>query len=150
MVREPRHLREVTHGGFRHIRLPVCICSERSRRAEGKTGFDIWKFLRVEREPFLCALDQVQKGHGNAAKQEHRDCVFRPPHFPMFINAGQPIYELFDRAQQRIKEGLLAIEHPRHEDTYGLGEEQNHQQIKENLKPTISRHSQNCSAFRSA
>jgi hypothetical protein len=41
-------------------------------------------------------------------------------------------------------------EDPRNENTKRFGDEEYHQEEKENLKPTIARHAQNSSAFNKA
>ena len=88
MIGQARHLREITHRGLAAVGLPVRIGCERGRRAEGQGRVHIAEFLRIERQPFLRPLDEVENSHGYAAEQKHGHRIFRPAHLAGFIDAG--------------------------------------------------------------
>src|SRR6266850_234412 len=100
VIGQTRHLREIAHRGFTDVSLPVCIRGERCCGAKRQCGVHVWKFLRVERKPLLRTLDQVQKRHGDAAKQKHGDGILRPAHLMPFVYTGQAVYHSFHGPQQ--------------------------------------------------
>jgi hypothetical protein len=96
LVRQARHLREIAHGGFRRIRLPVCICREGGRGIPGQIRSDVGEILRIQGQPVLEPLDQVKQDHGDGAEEQHGDAVLAPVHFLAFIHAGYAIDDLLD------------------------------------------------------
>jgi hypothetical protein len=57
-----------------------------------------------------------------------------------FIHARKPVEYALHRPHYRIEPGSLTAEHPRHEPAQGFGDQQHHQQQKENLQPSVRRH----------
>ena len=60
VICEPRHLGEIAHRGFARVILPICIRGERGGGVEGQVLRNRAKLLRIQRQPLLHALDQVQ------------------------------------------------------------------------------------------
>ena len=150
MIRQPRHLREVTHRHFRHVRLPVGVRRERRRRIERQVCRHRGQLLRIPRHPLLHAFHRVQQRHGNAAEKQHRNCVFRPTHFPPFVHAGHLIEQSLQGTQQGIQKCFLARKYARHEDAQRLRHRKRHQQKQKYLQPPIRRHGQNLSGHNNA
>ncbi len=119
VIGQARHLGEIAHRALTAVSLPIRVCCKGSCGPEGQGWINIGKFLWIKREPFLCALDDVEKRHGNTAEQKHGYSVFRPAHLALLVDAGQPIHQPFDGAEDRIEKRLFAVEHSRHEHTQG-------------------------------
>ena len=107
---------------------------------QARSGRDVGEFLRIEAQPVLRALDQIQQEHGYAAEQEHRGAVFGPMHFVVFAHAAEPVDQAFDGPQSEIEEGLVSLEDARHENAERLGDRKDHQQEEKNLEPTVGGH----------
>ena len=58
--RQPGHLHEVAHRGFRHVGLPVRVGDEADRGVEGEALLDAGLALRVERQIPLQPLQRVK------------------------------------------------------------------------------------------
>jgi len=91
VIGQPSHLREIAHGRFWNVRLPVGVGGERDGRVPGQVRPYIREFLWIKRQPLLCALNQIKQDEGNSAKQQHRRPIFGPAHLLRFINAAQPV-----------------------------------------------------------
>ncbi len=59
VIRQTRHLGEITHGGLWRVCLPVGIGGERDRGVERQGRRDAGQMLRIPRQPCLCAFDHV-------------------------------------------------------------------------------------------
>ena len=127
MIRETSHLGEITHGRFAAVSLPVGIGCKGCCGAKCQPGFQIRKFLRIEREELLHAFDYIQKSHGHAAEEQHCDGVFCPTHLMFFVDACEAIDEFFDWAQHPVQKSLLAIKHPSQKHAQRLSNQKNHQ-----------------------
>ena len=150
VVGEPGHLRQIAHGGFAGIVLPVGVGGERRRRVERQRLRDRRKLLRIQRQKSLYPLHQVQQQHRHHAEQQHGEGVLRPAHLVIFIDAGQAIEQALDRPQHRVHERPLAVEHPGHEDAHGLGDQENQREKNRDLQPSIDTSCQNFSGRSSA
>ena len=59
MEGQPHHLREIGHGGFAAVALPVGVGGEADRRVEGQIGAQRAESLRVERQQVLQPQDDI-------------------------------------------------------------------------------------------
>jgi hypothetical protein len=133
------------HRCFRDVGLPIRVGGEGSSCVEFQVRRDRWKFLQIERQIILDALDQVCERRGDSAEDQHRPGVFLPIHFSRFINARWPVQQLFDQTQNRIEECFLPVKHSRHERADQLRDRQQHEQEETDLQPSIICRGQNFS-----
>ena len=124
VVGKSGHLGEVAHRRFAGVGLPVGVGSERSCGVEGQwSGAIAPNFCGLNGKMSLNTLNQVQHQHRNNAEQQHRNRVFRPPHFVIFVDAGHPVEQALDGPKDGIQKRALAAEHTRHEDAQRLGDQ---------------------------
>ena len=105
-----------------------------------KFSASVRKFLRIESENVLRALDQIEKEHRDAAEEQHRGAVLGPVHFAVFVDAAEFVEEAFDWAEGEVEERFFAIEDARHERAERFCDRENDGEEKEDLKPTVGRH----------
>ena len=98
VIREAGHLREIAHGRFAAVRLPVRVGRERDGGVERQSRGDRPEPLRIERQHLLQPLHRVQHQHRHDAEQEQRDGVLGPAHLARLVDAGQAVEQPFERA----------------------------------------------------
>ena len=145
VVGETRHLRQVGHRRFRHVGLPVGVGRKGCGGVEGQVGRHGGELLRIQREIILQPLQEIQHRHRDAAEHQHRAGIFGPAHLFGFINAGQPVHQLFNGSQDGVEDSFFAVEYARHERAQRFREREHHQQEEENLEPSVVCHGQNFS-----
>ena len=91
LYREPRHLRQVTHGRLAGIRLPVGVGNEADRGIERRVRAQPRQVLWVKRQRILQPLQGVDQNRAQCVKNEKRDRVLRPAHFTARIDAAQSV-----------------------------------------------------------
>jgi len=140
VVRQTGHLRQIAHGGFRRVGLPICVGGERDVSVPSKIRGHIRKFLRIPGQPLLEPLGQIEQNQGNAAEHQHRRAVFRPAHLLVFIHPAKPVHEALDWTQDRVKKGLLPFKNASQKNPNWFCDKKNHQHIKTDWDPAIRGH----------
>ena len=70
---EPEHLREVAHRRLAAVALPVRVRGEADGGVERRVGADRAEALRIQRQPLLQALQQVDDEQAGDVEDQHRD-----------------------------------------------------------------------------
>ncbi len=108
--RQPSHLHQIAHRGFRHVGLPVGVGDEADRGVEGEALLDPGLALRIERQIPLQPLQRVERHEADDAEQQHRHCIGQPVLLLVLVDAAAPIDRALDRPQHRPQECPLAGE----------------------------------------
>ncbi len=75
------HLRQVAHRRFAAVTLPIGVRGKTNGGVERRVGRDIREFLRIQRQPFLRALQAIHDDKAQKVEQQHRAGVHLPIHF---------------------------------------------------------------------
>src|SRR6201993_172943 len=96
---ETDHLREIGHGRFPGITLPVRVRGKANCRVECEVISDRLKRFRIliERQETLQTQDSVSKQDRDHSENQQRDSILKPGLFLVRIDAQEPISELFYR-----------------------------------------------------
>ena len=73
-----QHLRQVAHGGFATVALPVGVGREADCRVERRVGRVRRETLRVQRQAVLQSQDQIHERKAEDIEQHGRDGVALP------------------------------------------------------------------------
>ena len=138
--REPCHLDEVAHRGFRHIRLPVRVSDEAHRGVERQHLVHPGLPLRVERQVPLQALQHVECDEAGDAEEHHRQRIGAPGLVLGFVDAATPVDEAFDRSQQRTQRCPLAGEHAGHVAAERPRDQDDDYAKQRDLQPSVAGH----------
>ena len=138
--RQRRHLGEIAHRALAAVVLPVGVRREADGGIEGEIRSDGGHARRIERQHRLEALQRVDQKEPRGIEDEHRDRIGEPVLLARFVDAGGPIEDAFDGAEDGRQERPLAFEHPRHEASERNHERGQHHEIQGNLHPAVGRH----------
>ena len=84
----------------------------------------------------LQALQQVDEEKAEDTQRDHGRGVLHPRLLHILPHAGKPVDQGLQGAEDRVKEGPLALKHVVHEDTQRLGDGKHDQKEHQNLQPT--------------
>ena len=80
-----------------------------------RSGADAGEALRVERQHVLQPLQAVDRQHAEQVEEQHADGVGLPVHLLVRVDAGEPVDQPLDRAEQAVEPNeRLALVHPGH------------------------------------
>ena len=145
---QPEHLRQVAHRRLAAVALPVGVGGEADGRVERRVGRDGAEPLRVERQHALEALQEVDHEQAGEIEQQHRDGVGLPGHPLLGIDAGQPIEQPLERAEQPIEQQRRAIVDAGHVRAQRLGQRNQDDEVEEDLEESVGRHQKRSGASR--
>ena len=77
---EPEHLRQIAHRRLAAVALPVRVRGEADRGVHRRIGADRAEALRIQRQPLLHALQEVDDEKAGDVEHEHRQRVALPAH----------------------------------------------------------------------
>ncbi|OIQ82757.1 hypothetical protein GALL_354410 [mine drainage metagenome] len=89
--REPKHLRQVAHGGFAAVSLPVGVGRKADRGVERGVRADVGELLRIERQPDLQSLQGIHRQHAQQVEEQECQRVFVPAHLLVFLDPAETI-----------------------------------------------------------
>src|SRR5207245_6385854 len=115
VICETRHLREIAHGRFTAVRLPVRVGRKRGRRIERELRSDTVELLRIPRKHALEALDGIKGQHRYQAEQQHGHRVLGPTHFTSVVDGTDPVDSALDRSKHGVEPRALPIKYMGHE-----------------------------------
>ena len=114
LVRQAEHLHEIGQRAFAAVVLPVGVGDEADGRIEGQIRRDRRLLGRIERQQRLEAHQRVEDEKAADVEEQHGDRIGQPMLLALLVDAADPVERDLDRAQDRRKEGALAVEHARH------------------------------------
>ncbi len=137
---EAEHLRQVAHGGFGRVGLPVGVRRERNSRAPGQNRRDGGQVLRVERQQVLQALDRIGQQQRDRGKHEQRQQVANPALLFVGLHAGHTVQQPLAGHEHRVKKRAPARKNQRHIGAHRLREQRHAGEKQGNLQPTVQGH----------
>ncbi len=140
MIGEGEHLGEIAHGRLWHVGLPVGVGRKGRCGVEGEVRRDCCEMLRVQRQDMLQAFYCVCNEKRYKAEDQHGDGVFGPAHLVGLVDAGEPVDEAFERAEDEVGEGALALKDAGHVEAERLCAEQDEQEEQADLEPADGGH----------
>ena len=140
MSRETCHLREIAHGRFRRIRLPVGVGGKACGGVPGQVGANVCQPLRVPGKHVLHALNDVGHDQSDGGEAEHREGILTPIHLVFGVYAGEPVDEALDGAEDGIEPGTLSLNDPRHVDAHRAYSRKQYEAINCKLQPAVNGH----------
>ena len=118
------HLREIGHGGFAAVALPVGVGGEAHGGVERQVRAQRAEALRIERQQMLQPQDRVGEQAAHQAEQQHGEGVLLPVLLLVRLHAHQPIGEPLQRPEHRVEPGpAIGIEHPHEIKPHRLGDQ---------------------------
>ena len=140
MRRQAGHLREIAHGRFGRVELPVGVGGKAGRGVPGQVGANIGNRLRIPRQMRLQPLDRVGQHQRHRGEAQHGEGILAPVHLLVGVHAAQLVDQPLDGAKDRVEPGALALENARHICAYRANRCQKNQGIKAKLQPAIGGH----------
>ena len=135
------HLRQIAHGRFAAVTLPVGIGGEAGGGIEGEMLGESRELLRIERQHRLQPEDGVGEEHGHEAEDQHGDGVAFPIVFLRGINPDELIGKALEGLDHGIQEGFpVRIEHSAKVEAKRFGDRQQNADVKNELSPTGAIH----------
>ena len=139
--RKSEHLSQITHRRLAAVALPVRVRGEADRGVHRRIGCDGAEALRIERQPLLHALQQIDDEQAKHIECEHRDRIALPAHVLVRADAGHAIDQTLDRRADAIDTVRLVREHGSHKGAERLDRQQQDNEIEADLQPCICGHS---------
>ena len=119
------HLRQVGHGAFTAVALPVGVRGETGRSVESEMLAQRGELLRIQRQVSLQPQDEVSEDHRNEAEEQHRHGVLFPIVLPAGIHAQHAVGEPLQGLEHRIEDGLaVRVQYLAKVKAKGLGDRQ--------------------------
>ena len=87
--RQRQHLREVAHGAFAAIALPIGVGDKADGRVEGRIGGYCGHALRIEWQHGLPTLQRIHRQHAQAVEHQLAQRVAQPAGFFIGPHASQ-------------------------------------------------------------
>jgi len=150
---QPSHLREIAHGGFARVVLPVGVGGEADPRVPGQCRVQGALAGRIERQELLQAQDGVEQQQAHAVEEQHGDAVDLPVVLLGGVNAADPVDQPLQRSQRRVKPGAPPFVDGGHVRAEWFGQQQQNDQVEDDLGDAgwcHRRFPQNCSGRRRA
>ena len=85
-------------------------------------------------------FDGVGHEHANGGKTQDRKGILAPVHFMLGTDAGEPIDETLNGAEDRIEPGALPFEDAGQIDAHGTNGRQQNQGVESELQPAVGGH----------
>ncbi len=135
---QPQHLRQITHGRFAAISLPVGVA--------GKTYGGIERGIRrygakpmwIEPQPILPSLQGIDGEQPRKIEQQQRKGILLPVHLIVGSYSAQPIQPSLEHRSETT-EGMTLVDFG-HVLTQRLCQYDQHDQVKNKLKDAVCRH----------
>ena len=108
LIGQGHHLREMAHGGFAAVGLPVRIRQEADRRIQGQIPRKAGEALRIQRQLILKKQYPEREQEPRKGKSDEADGVPAPRLVFIGMNAGQRVHAPLHRPQDRMQEGAAA------------------------------------------
>ena len=108
LIGQGHHLREMAHGGFAAVGLPVRIRQEADRRIQGQIPRKAGEALRIQRQLILKKQHPEREQEPRKGKSDEADGVPAPRLVFVGMNAGQRVHAPLHRPQDRMQEGAAA------------------------------------------
>ena len=108
LIGQGHHLREMAHGGFAAVGLPVRIRQEADRRIQGQIPRKAGEALRIQRQLILKKQYPEREQEPRKGKSDEADGVPAPRLVFVGMNAGQRVHAPLHRPQDRMQEGAAA------------------------------------------
>ena len=112
--RKCTHLRQVGHGDFARIGLPVRIRDERHRRVPRSVRAHAGKVRRIEGQMALQPEDRIRQKQGDTGEYNHRRRIARPSLLCLWVNPQHPVNRPFQPFQP-LRATLIDRDHVRTE-----------------------------------
>ena len=139
--RQAGHLHQIGHGALAAVVLPVRVGHEAGGGVEG----EVWRHRahahRIVRQHGLEALEGIEHDEAEQVEGQQGQRIGQPVLLFPLARAGQAVEHSLDRAQERRKEGALAVEDARHVPAQGLHERDDDGAEDEDLDPAVEGHS---------
>ena len=146
--RQPDHLREIRHGGFPAVALPIGVGRETDRGIEGEMRAHRAESLRIQRQDMLQPQNRVSEQATHQAEEQHGEGVLFPIVLFAGIDSHQAIGQSLQRTQHRIEPGsAIGIEHLQQIKPHRLGDQHERDKVESELKPTGSLHGSSLRIF---
>src|SRR5512143_472296 len=143
------HLGEVAHRRFSPIPLPVGIGDKADSRIERRIRRDGREFLRVQGEPALQALKEIEEEQSCRAEDKNSAGVLFPAHLFLGVDATDPVEKAFHWPEQPVQAERSALVNSGHVKSQRFCEEQQNAQIENDLQYIVAGH-ESASGLRSA
>ena len=138
MQRQPDHLREIRHGRFAAIELPVGVGGKARGGVEGEVRRQTGEILRVKRKMVLVPQDEIGEQHAHEAEQQHGNRVAHPALLLLGIDAAHPVGQAFQRPDDAVDPRLaVGIEHFDEVESKGPCDQQQRPDEERQLGPGI-------------
>ena len=112
--REPGHLREIAHRGLARVALPVGVGDETDGRVEGGVGADVREALRIQRQPSLQALQDIERERPEGVEQQQIRGVRLPAALVRRVDTAQAVNPALERRGGAQRPDGPAVEYLRH------------------------------------
>ncbi len=135
------HLREIGHGGFTAVALPVGVGGETDGGVEREMRGERAKPLRIERQNILQAQDGVGEHATHQAEQQHGPGVLPPVVLLTGAHAHEPVGEPLQRTEHGVEpSATIGVEHLREVKAHGLRNRRKGDDVEGELQPAGSLH----------
>ena len=146
---QPDHLREIRHGGFAAVVLPIGVGSEADCGIEGEVVAHRSESLRIQRQDILQTQNRVSEEATHQTEEQHGEGVLFPIVLFAGIDSHQSICQSFQWTQHRIEPGpAIGIEHLQQIKPHRLGNQHKRDKVEGKLKPAGSFHGSSSKFFR--
>ena len=136
--RQCDHLREIRHGRFAAVALPVGVGREARGGVEGEGGRESGEALRIQRQAVLVTQDEIGEQQADEAEDEEGDGVGEPTLFFGRIDAADAVGEALDGLHEPVeKRAALGVEDFDQIEAERLGDEQQSADEKGELEPGV-------------
>ena len=141
--RQPDHLREIRHGRFAAVELPVGVGGKARGGVEGEVRRQTGEILRVKRKMVLVPQDEIGEQHAHEAEQQHGNRVAHPALLLLGIDAAHPVGQAFHRPDDAVDPRLAVgiehfdVEHPHQVQPERLGDQEQDADVERELGPGI-------------
>ncbi len=141
MAGQGHHLREVRHGAFTSVALPIGVRREACRRVECEMIGQGGEFLGIERQNILEPENGVGEEHAHGAENQQSRGITFPILFFIGLDSEKAIGQLFDRFDDWIEKSFaLRVQHPKKVQTERFCDCQERCHIENELKPSRGIH----------
>ena len=135
------HLRQIGHGGFARVGLPIGIGGKTDGGVESQIGREIVKTLRVQRKVFLHPKHDIGEQTTHQAEKQHGKGVLPPIMLMPGVHAHDPVGQALARAKDGVKPGFaIGIQDLAEIEAHRFGDRRQHGDETSQLQPINSTH----------